>query len=67
MTTPTCLHTTSGLCPACQADYDADPEAWLDYGDHPAGVARTLALWAELAAEQAAAGPPAEPDPTIPF
>lgn len=36
----TCIHSTAGLCPACQADYDEDPAAWLEFGDHPEGIAR---------------------------
>lgn len=44
----TCIHRESGLCPACQADFDADPEAWVEFGDHPAGIERWEALQAEL-------------------
>ncbi len=46
----TCIHATAGLCPKCQADYDADPLAYLEYGDHPAGIANWRALQEEMAA-----------------
>lgn len=35
-----CIHQERGLCPACQADYDQDPQAFEEYGDHPAGLER---------------------------
>ena len=57
--TLTCIHFTDGLCPACQADYDDDPSAWLEYGEHTAGITR----WQELQAEMKAAL--AEPAPEI--
>jgi hypothetical protein len=47
----TCIHAAEGLCPACAADYDADPTAWVEYGDrcpacrgtgHIEGVAAAL-------------------------
>lgn len=49
----TCIHRPAGgLCPNCQAEYEADPTAWIDYGYHSAGLAR----WeAELDAMDAAA------------
>jgi hypothetical protein len=36
----TCVHADQGLCPACQAEYEEDPQAWIEFGDHPAGLAR---------------------------
>ena len=45
----TCIHATAGLCPACQAEYDYDPDAYLEYGDHPAGLARWRALQEDIA------------------
>jgi hypothetical protein len=54
-----CTRRDSGLCSACQADYDEDPLAWIEFGDHPAGQSR----WAvEVAA--AAACPAPSPDQT---
>lgn len=47
----TCAHSEAGLCPACRADYDEDPAAWLEYGDHPAGIAAWEALRREMEAE----------------
>jgi hypothetical protein len=44
----TCIHQPTGLCPACQAEYDEDPVAWMEYGDHPAGLANWRALQAEM-------------------
>jgi len=32
-----CLHCETGLCPECQADYDTDSQAWLEYGQHAEG------------------------------
>jgi hypothetical protein len=58
-----------GLCPACAADYDADPTAWLEYGDHPAGIAAWKALQEEMDREatRARTEPVPPPDPTVPF
>src|SRR5262245_5772795 len=53
--TLTCIHTERGLCPACQSDYDADPLAYLEYGDHPEGLANYQRLLDEIA--QAAQDP----------
>ena len=40
----TCIHQqqagATGLCRRCQDDYDEDPDAWWEFGDHPAGIAR---------------------------
>lgn len=40
-TTPglTCIHARAGLCPACLDDYLEDPTAWMEYGNHPQGIA----------------------------
>lgn len=69
----TCIHRLSvsadGLCPACQEDYDTDPESWIEFGDHPQGIANWKAeqeLIAQWEREQAAR-PPVECDPEIPF
>jgi len=32
-----CIHCTDGLCKKCQAEYDEDPSAWLEYGQHEQG------------------------------
>jgi len=50
----TCIHSTTGLCPDCQANHDEDPTAWMEYGNHPDGIARWKALQEEMAAEAAA-------------
>ncbi len=69
----TCIHQppgVPGLCKACQDDHDADPSAWLEFGQHEAGIAAWNALLDEIAREHAALdaqGPPPEPDPSIPF
>lgn len=47
-----CIHTTAGLCPVCQADYDTDPQAWAEFGQHPAGIARWEALEREIDEER---------------
>lgn len=54
----TCIHAESGLCPACQAEYDEDPRAYLEFGDHPQGIANWKALQEEMAAEP-------EPGPAV--
>lgn len=27
------------ICDACRADHDEDPDAWMEFGDHPDGAA----------------------------
>lgn len=49
-----CIHALPGLCPGCQASYEEDPGAWIEFGDHPEGIARWEALQAEMAAYHAA-------------
>lgn len=56
----TCIHSTTGLCPDCQAIHDEDPEAWAEYGYHPEGQRRWAALENELA--QRVTAEPAEDD-----
>lgn len=47
---PDCIHAPhGGLCPDCQGEYDTDPEAWYEFGDHPEGIERTRELEAEMA------------------
>lgn len=46
----TCIHRDKGLCPDCQAERDADPQAWEEYGRHAKGEARWAALQAEMRA-----------------
>lgn len=48
----TCIHSDTGLCPDCQADYDVDPLAWLEFGLHTEGIARWNTLRAEIAAQE---------------
>lgn len=62
----TCVHTAAGLCPACQADYEADPIAWIEYGDHPDGIRRSRDLAEELAARPVVVAPPVD-DSDIPL
>jgi hypothetical protein len=66
----TCIHAEQGLCPGCQEAWEADPQAFLEYGDHPDGLERWRALQAELldgaAADRAAeARRAAEPSPVF--
>jgi hypothetical protein len=35
-----CIHQEHGLCASCRAEYDEDPTAWLEYGEHEEGVQR---------------------------
>jgi hypothetical protein len=64
---PPCVHGDgTGLCPGCRADHDEDPAAWLEFGDHPAGIARWAAEQEQIARDAAAAvSRPA--DPSAPF
>ena len=47
-----CIHATTNqrLCPKCEAEYLYDPIAWLEYGDHPAGLEAQQRLRDEHAA-----------------
>ena len=54
----TCIHTAKGLCPQCQADYEEDEDGFREFGAHPDGEARWLALLADM--EASAAGPTAD-------
>lgn len=45
----TCIHQESGLCPECQAEWEADPSAWIEYGNHPRGIANWQRTQAEIA------------------
>ncbi len=51
---PPCIHEPNGLCPACQEEFDADPEAWLEYGCHQDGIRRSRELQEEIEAWHAA-------------
>jgi hypothetical protein len=35
----TCIHAQHGLCAKCQADYYEDPQAYVEFGQHPQGEA----------------------------
>lgn len=62
-----CIHGDgTNLCPACQEDYDGDPDAWEEFGQHPQGIANYQALLEEIAADAERIAP-VEPDPNIPF
>lgn len=40
-----CIHGDGrNLCPDCRHDQEADPAAWEEYGEHPAGIAAWAAL-----------------------
>lgn len=64
-----CVHMDEGLCAECQADYDEDPSAWDEYGNHPVGLANWRALQDEIAAEaeRVRSLPPMQDDPSIPY
>jgi len=47
----TCIHVQAGLCATCQEAYDDDPEGYLEFGDHAAGIARWQAFAASLGPE----------------
>jgi hypothetical protein len=47
----TCIHMDEGLCSHCQADYDYDPQSWIEYGYHRQGEANWRELQKEIAAE----------------
>ncbi len=49
----TCIHSKSGLCKSCQDEYDIDPTAWIEFGDHPEGIARWKAEQERIAADRA--------------
>lgn len=75
--TITCTHQlaagAAGLCETCQYDYDVDPGAYMEFGEHPDGQANWAALLAEMEAERQQylelAGAPTLPvdDDSIPF
>lgn len=68
---PPCVHSPDGicLCECCQESYDEDPQAYIEFGDHPQGIANWQALQDEMdqARAEEAALPVSVPDPTIPF
>lgn len=50
----TCDHMPEGeegLCPDCQADYEEDAFAWIEFGPHPQGQARWQAEMTRMAEE----------------
>jgi hypothetical protein len=65
-----CIHRlelgSTGLCVACQAECDMDPDAFFEFGQHPQGEANWKALQEEMAAEMAS-WDDWEPDDSIPF
>lgn len=53
----TCVHRepgTEGLCGQCQADYEEDPSAWIEFGPHPAGQENLHRLQEEMNEEATA-------------
>lgn len=67
----TCIHQPKGLCPACEQEYQIDPDAWIEFGDHPDGIQRWKDLQAEMEQDRlnAMAGEsgPSTNDPDVPF
>jgi hypothetical protein len=67
----TCIHCEAvgrtGLCVACKAEYDEDPESWIEYGDHPAGIENQKRLKEELEAWRPVLAQHVKADPDIPF
>jgi len=65
---PPCVHGNGRtLCADCQAAYDYDPESYIEYGDHPAGLERWRELQEEIAAGAALPTTRSIADPDIPF
>src|SRR5262245_30822344 len=46
--TLTCVYAVRGLYPECRAEFNEDPEAYIEFGNHPAGIERYRALLNEL-------------------
>lgn len=46
-----CIHSTppAPLCESCRAEFDADPSAWEEWGEHSVGIANRRRLMEELA------------------
>lgn len=63
-----CVHVERGLCGKCWDEYDADPSAYIEFGDHEQGIANWKAEQ-ELIAKSAAESVQHLPcdDPSIPF
>jgi ferredoxin len=68
---PPCIHADGkSLCAGCQECYDVDPDAYWEFGDHPAGLERwkrEQELIAASAAESAVGSAGMHDDPNIPF
>ena len=65
-----CDHTGgNGLCPECQEEFDADPDAWEEFGAHPVGRENWRRLQEEIAQGHADDPQlqPSEVDCDIPF
>jgi len=43
-----CIHQQKGLCPDCQEAYNAEPESWLEFGEHEEGIKNWEALKEEM-------------------
>ncbi len=50
----TCIHLLAvhadGLCPSCEEDYNTDPSAWIEFGDHTEGLRRLKIITDGIAA-----------------
>lgn len=47
-----CIHSAAGLCRRCRELYEEDPEAWIEYGNHSAGIRRRQEMQEEIDAER---------------
>ena len=64
---PPCIHGDgTSLCGNCREAYETDPDAYIEFGDHPEGMKRWAA---ELRLREVdLAGPPTlPPDPNLPL
>jgi hypothetical protein len=61
----TCVHARVGLCSHCLDDFERDPVAYLNFGFHPAGIARWKAFCEEMAHRYRDASTP--PSDDVPF
>lgn len=66
-----CIHCPAGqICDACRADHDEDPEAWIEFGEHPQGEENWKREEASILADMGTTPQgmaDAISDPSIPF
>jgi len=67
----TCIHASEGLCRHCRLDYEHDPVAFEEFGEHPAGIRRWKETLEQIAGEalwqQRYEIGPVPLDPELPF